>query len=197
MFGTNYRPAFAPASAYYLATKPRVHVFGSKFCSALHLSHNGNRQLFKQGCDHHNVSSGRVDPWEVSFRKQRSQLLRHRQLHLSPVGGMGNPQCSDNFTSQSQRLALLLSLHSLVSLNPSRPIITSSFRPIHCHTYVPAKMQYLQLLLIGLATLVLGKQCDHNNCYKAIARYEKETPTFCSKYLAVPYVHFPSLGLPS
>ena len=42
--------------------------------------------------------------------------------------------------------------------------------------------------LAALVTAVLSKKCHHNDCFRAIACYEKDTSTaFCSNYLATPY----------
>ncbi|KAG6989847.1 hypothetical protein G7Y79_00062g093250 [Physcia stellaris] len=53
-------------------------------------------------------------------------------------------------------------------------------------------MHCLQFLvpLTALVATALGNSCNHDNCYRAVIRYERETaPSFCSKYLATAYVN--------
>lgn len=55
-------------------------------------------------------------------------------------------------------------------------------------------MHCLQLLvtLAALVAIALGHNCTHDNCFKAVARFEGETsPPFCSQYLARPYYFLP------
>lgn len=57
-------------------------------------------------------------------------------------------------------------------------------------------MHCLQFLipLAALVATALGNTCNHDNCYRAVIRYERETaPSFCSKFLATAYVNCPLL----
>ena len=57
-------------------------------------------------------------------------------------------------------------------------------------------MLFLQFLvpLAALVTGVLGKKCHHDNCFRAIACYERNTSAaFCSNYLATAYTLPPSI----
>lgn len=53
-------------------------------------------------------------------------------------------------------------------------------------------MRFLRVLLTSLVALVAtvtAKKCNHDNCYRAIARYQRATSTgFCNSFLATPYV---------